>query len=301
MSADALAVNLDYYDGRSRLIDKKCRILSQIALRRMPKENYCEIRISSKKTMDMFIAQIIVIINESCTPTTVCAWIPSYKCRITISGAEPQIKQIKEFFDGTTSGAEASNNKENREINSTPDKQCSSGKRGFGIVAKDLFRSGLTPEGKVQTKAEKSPIAVPQRRPQNTFMGLLTTAVSQTAATKAHSTSSSSAPVAYELTSVQHQVVSACLAGRNVFYTGGAGTGKSTLLTVLIEKLAQVHGRQAVFVAATTGLAACAIGGTTVHQFAGISARLEDHGTSAELKAQHDRIVAQVSFIIDVH
>lgn len=70
-------------------------------------------------------------------------------------------------------------------------------------------------------------------------------------------------------TKEQESIVSACLRGDNVFFTGGAGTGKSTLLMVIVEKLIAQHGKHTVFVTATTGLAACAVGGTTVHQFAG--------------------------------
>ena len=73
----------------------------------------------------------------------------------------------------------------------------------------------------------------------------------------------------FEVTSEQERITTACLAGRNIFFTGGAGTGKSTLLLLIVDKLIAKHGRSAVFVTATTGLAACAIGGTTVHQFAG--------------------------------
>jgi DNA replication protein DnaC len=71
-------------------------------------------------------------------------------------------------------------------------------------------------------------------------------------------------------TQEQKDIISACLAGKNVFFTGGAGTGKSTLLLLIVEKLIAKHGRCNVFVTATTGLAACAVGGTTIHQFAGM-------------------------------
>ena len=70
-------------------------------------------------------------------------------------------------------------------------------------------------------------------------------------------------------TEEQKFIISACLAGKNVFFTGGAGTGKSTLLLLIVEKLIAKHGRSNVFVTATTGLAACAVGWTTIHQFAG--------------------------------
>lgn len=68
----------------------------------------------------------------------------------------------------------------------------------------------------------------------------------------------------------QNNIITACLNRENVFFTGGAGTGKSTLLLFIIEKLYEMYEKHTVFVTATTGLAACSIGGTTVQQFAGI-------------------------------
>lgn len=68
----------------------------------------------------------------------------------------------------------------------------------------------------------------------------------------------------------QLKVLKACLSGANVFFTGGAGTGKSTLLHKIINDLNDKHGADSVYVTATTGLAACNIGGITIHQFAGI-------------------------------
>jgi ATPase subunit of ABC transporter with duplicated ATPase domains len=129
----------------------------------------------------------------------------------------------------------------------------------------------------------------PTNRPRQTsFMGMLT-AASKPAAVPV-------SPVAprFELTETQSHVIHACSTGKNVFYTGGAGTGKSTLLTRLIELLVQQHGRKHVFVAATTGLAACAVGGTTVHQFAGISSALDESSDASVLKIQFERVVNQV-------
>jgi PIF1-like helicase len=70
----------------------------------------------------------------------------------------------------------------------------------------------------------------------------------------------------------QLEVVEACRNGKNVFFTGGAGTGKSALLVHIISELTTRHGRESVFVTATTGLSAFAIAGLTIHQFAGIGA-----------------------------
>ncbi|KAF5099035.1 hypothetical protein D0Z00_001795 [Geotrichum galactomycetum] len=60
---------------------------------------------------------------------------------------------------------------------------------------------------------------------------------------------------------------------RNIFFTGAAGTGKSVLLRRIILELRKKHkklGPQVVSVTASTGLAACNIGGMTLHSFAGI-------------------------------
>lgn len=76
----------------------------------------------------------------------------------------------------------------------------------------------------------------------------------------------------FEYTAQQQQLLSQCLSGENVCYTGGGGTGKSTLLKEIIASMTEKVGVANVFIMATTGLAACAIGGTTIHQFLGISA-----------------------------
>ncbi|XP_051944649.1 ATP-dependent DNA helicase PIF1 isoform X1 [Hippocampus zosterae] len=64
----------------------------------------------------------------------------------------------------------------------------------------------------------------------------------------------------------QTAVLSAVLSGKNVFFTGSAGTGKSFLLKRIIGSLPP----KSTFATASTGVAACHIGGTTLHNFAGI-------------------------------
>lgn len=69
-----------------------------------------------------------------------------------------------------------------------------------------------------------------------------------------------------QLTLEQKNVLRAVLAGRSVFFTGGAGTGKSYLLKHILSSLPP----QDAFATATTGIAAAQIGGTTLHSFAGV-------------------------------
>ena len=59
---------------------------------------------------------------------------------------------------------------------------------------------------------------------------------------------------------------------RSVFFTGSAGTGKSVLLRETIKVLREKFKKESdrVAVTASTGLAACNVGGVTLHSFAGI-------------------------------
>lgn len=60
--------------------------------------------------------------------------------------------------------------------------------------------------------------------------------------------------------------------GKNVFFTGSAGTGKSMLLCRIVKHFEDQEHMDAVelVVTASTGLAAMNIGGCTIHSWAGI-------------------------------
>ena len=78
---------------------------------------------------------------------------------------------------------------------------------------------------------------------------------------------------AHTLNTEQRLVVESVLSGYNTFFTGPAGSGKSHILDH-IQRLnhLDLEGRvkKKIVVTATTGLAACNIGGMTIHSFAGI-------------------------------
>ncbi|XP_069083881.1 ATP-dependent DNA helicase PIF1 [Pleurodeles waltl] len=73
-------------------------------------------------------------------------------------------------------------------------------------------------------------------------------------------------PSRVQLSSEQMLVLSTVLSGKNVFFTGSAGTGKSYLLKRIVGSLPP----KSTYATASTGVAACHIGGTTLHAFAGI-------------------------------
>lgn len=65
----------------------------------------------------------------------------------------------------------------------------------------------------------------------------------------------------------QAKIVAAVEEGYNVFYTGSAGTGKSTVLKAFVKGL-KAQGKQ-VDIVAPSGIAALAIGGSTIYSYAG--------------------------------
>ncbi|GME36214.1 DNA helicase PIF1, ATP-dependent [Neofusicoccum parvum] len=73
------------------------------------------------------------------------------------------------------------------------------------------------------------------------------------------------------LSNEQKKVVKMAREGRNVFFTGSAGTGKPAVALDVIRVLRERHRHgDAVAVTAPTGVAAQLIGGTTLHRFAGM-------------------------------
>lgn len=75
--------------------------------------------------------------------------------------------------------------------------------------------------------------------------------------------------------------------GQNVFFTGSAGVGKSFLLRKIISTFPPLG----LTVCASTGVAACLIGGVTLHSFAGIGAG--DHSLKRSIELAKRPAIAQ--------
>lgn len=81
-------------------------------------------------------------------------------------------------------------------------------------------------------------------------------------------------PTKKELSPAQQRVVDAVVAGRNVFFTGSAGTGKSFTMQHIIKVLKKM--KKNVYITASTGIAATHIGGVTLHSFGGTGIKLDN-------------------------
>lgn len=68
----------------------------------------------------------------------------------------------------------------------------------------------------------------------------------------------------------QRQILDAIAQGNSVFLSGPAGTGKSYLLKIIKDEYVKKYGFAAVYVTASTGTAACLLGGVTINSYAGV-------------------------------
>ncbi|KAK4689254.1 ATP-dependent DNA helicase PIF1, partial [Tremellales sp. Uapishka_1] len=106
-----------------------------------------------------------------------------------------------------------------------------------------------------------------------------TATTSRTNSNKSTSSGPSLKPLPRILLSNEQQQVLQLVAneGKSIFFTGSAGTGKSVLLREIIKALRKKYtaAPDAVAVTASTGIAACNIGGITLHSFGGVGLGIE--------------------------
>ena len=97
-------------------------------------------------------------------------------------------------------------------------------------------------------------------------------ATGQTGASRGGVGSAAQKEAAIELSGEQQRAVDLVVnEGRNLFLTGCAGTGKSLVMRRITKQLKAKYSKRGEFVVcATTGVAAVAAGGGTLHGFAGV-------------------------------
>ena len=86
---------------------------------------------------------------------------------------------------------------------------------------------------------------------------------------RAKHTAESTRPDLRQANADQRRAVALATEGESFFLTGGAGTGKTFTLQLIIDALREKHGAGHVFPTASTGIAASHISGTTLHWFSG--------------------------------
>ena len=96
-----------------------------------------------------------------------------------------------------------------------------------------------------------------------------------------------------DLTGEQQQALDLMLSGKNVFLTGKAGTGKSTIL----RRFQAVCPRECVFLA-PTGIAAINIGGMTIHSFFLLKPGLLTPDSIDELRRKRIALIRSVETIV---
>ncbi|CAI5755887.1 unnamed protein product [Candida verbasci] len=146
----------------------------------------------------------------------------------------------------------------------------------------------LSPQFNISSKPDSSTISSPphiqqrnfssatekKRQQNNQYHTLLLATQKPTLNEPIHSDSQSLLPQKKAVKPIvlsfeQEYVLKQVLSGTSLFYTGCAGTGKSVLLKSIIKELRNKFS-SGVAVTASTGLAACNIGGITLHSFAGM-------------------------------
>jgi len=142
-------------------------------------------------------------------------------------------------------------------------------------------RKQKSPHPRVKKMKEIKHVHLAQQKPEvtpdKTILGLVTSFPStSTLAPPTSTIAQSSKPAEITLSSDQQLVVNAAALGESFFYTGPAGTGKSFVLKVVTNKLKENKPPRSVFITASTGVAACNIGGTTLHSFAGVGLGTKD-------------------------
>ncbi|KND04641.1 uncharacterized protein SPPG_00357 [Spizellomyces punctatus DAOM BR117] len=100
----------------------------------------------------------------------------------------------------------------------------------------------------------------------------------------------STAKSTIQLSEEQENVAKLVVDGQeSIFFTGSAGTGKSVLLRELIKRLQSKYAKEEIAITASTGIAACNIGGITLHSFSGCGIAKETAAVLAQRVIANNR------------
>ncbi|KAJ3999784.1 PIF1-like helicase-domain-containing protein [Lentinula boryana] len=184
-----------------------------------------------------------------------------------LTGMQLRMKAIEDALNGNATFATASGASqplvESRTYNKRPSGPA-------------LFEQDDTPS---QKKKRQLPPSWSESEARERTARKPTSAIMKSQVRELSRTSSSIAtkrPAGVFLSQEQSQILQLVEEGTSVFYTGSAGTGKSVLLREIIKTMKKKHKAvDAVAITASTGIAACNIGGVTVHSFAGFGLGLE--------------------------
>lgn len=140
-------------------------------------------------------------------------------------------------------------------------------KEKMGTVPKQTMRTKLL-SGKAQSFEEISPVTVADLQNAKSKVPKSTTTTPSPNSKKRKSTDTNKGPAPKKLyspspltaisklNSEQQGILDACVGGKNIFFTGSAGTGKSFLLKRIVQALPP----DVTVATASTGVAACHIG-----------------------------------------
>lgn len=183
---------------------------------------------------------------------------------LKVGGDPEQAKQSgpRKFFDGLKSKGEVEVHEGKSFLNAPKFKEPR-------IIRESTPRSSNIPSLLSKPKKRNAEILLLTQRPQIHEMGQ-TRHASTTTRPESPVPAHIKTVQPFSLSEEQQHVIDLAKRGLSLFYTGSAGTGKSVLLRTMIKTLKQMHPPGTVAVTASTGLAACNIGGITLHSFAGI-------------------------------
>ncbi|XP_059151761.1 ATP-dependent DNA helicase PIF1-like [Physella acuta] len=207
----------------------------------------------------------IQLLLSNCPPDQLVMFLHTLQAKLDVLKQKGFLTQRQKLFSGK--------HHEFEEISplTVKDLQVSHGARGqsssqpSSLTTHGITSSHITKKRSLPSSAqENSPTSLENEAKRQKLMAAKTAFLKLTKINGISPSKVLAKPI--QLTPEQNRVLEAVLKGRNIFFTGSAGTGKSFLLKRIVGALPPNH----TFATASTGVAACHIGGTTLHAFAGI-------------------------------